>query len=205
MNKLSKLALGSICTASIVACFDSGTQTSTAKPTVSQAQITAFQDSCNKAGGEFYKTPGCNGTAKCKGSYINLDSAKFTYNECAGKNTCRGYQCIEPNAMKSSMAMSSSATSSMAMSSSAAMSSMAMSSMAMSSSSTSATAKATLLASPTALAFSQNCTAAGGTVSSESCKGLNTCAGVYFTTADNKAAESACKGHNSCAGSKCTL
>lgn len=203
MNKYSKLALGAICTASLAACFDSGTESNNAnaKPTISQSQIDTFKDSCNKAGGEFSKTAGCNGTAKCKGSFINLDSAKITYNECAGKNSCNGYQCIEPKAMMSSMPMSS-----MTKISSSSMSSMAMSSMAsMSSSSTSATAKSLILASPSLSAFQQNCTSNGGKISEEVCKGHSTCAGLYFTTADNKATENSCQGHNSCAGSKCEI
>lgn len=199
MNTLSQLALGVLCGSAILACTDeTPNNTSTKKPATS-AQIQVFKDSCMTAGGEVYQTAGCNGTAKCKGSYLNLDDGMKSYNECAGKNACRGIQCLEPN----SMGPASSATKT---SSSSMMSSSIMSSMAMSSSGAQVqVTKSTIMASTSLQSFQNNCTTAGGQVSSQECSGKNSCAGLYFHTSDNKVSESVCQSHNTCAGSKCEI
>lgn len=210
MNTLSKLAFGAICSATIFACSEDDSTTPNSGSQFSAQEIQTFKDSCQKAGGEYYQTPGCNGTAKCKGSYLNLDSGKKSYNECMGKNSCKGIQCIEPNAHSSANSSSSmSQSSSMAMSSAPSSSSMMPMSSAASSSSSVSAAQAQILASPSQAEFSSNCTTAGGKVSEQTCNGHNTCAGLYFHTGAYGtkvgATSVSCQAHNTCAGVKCEI
>jgi hypothetical protein len=196
-KKFSKIAFGALCAATLplMAC-----QETTGASAATEQQKMAFTDSCSQAGGTVYVTPGCNGTAKCKGAYLDLDNGQVSYNQCAGKNSCRGIQCLEPNSMSSSAMSSSSMTMS---------SSMMSSSATQSSSSVAPSPKEQLLASPSLTAFKETCDSVKGKYASADCTGHNTCAGIYFHTGSYGtkvgSTEVSCSGMNKCAGAKCEI
>lgn len=57
-------------------------------------QKAQFRDACASKGGRIHETT-CNGTSQCKGLYLNGETGKVETNECAGKNTCAGLQCLD--------------------------------------------------------------------------------------------------------------
>lgn len=57
-------------------------------------QKAQFREACASKGGRIHQTS-CNGTAQCKGLYLNGETGKVETNECAGKNACAGLQCLD--------------------------------------------------------------------------------------------------------------
>ncbi len=143
-------------------------------------QKAQFREACASKGGRIHTTT-CNGTAQCKGLYLNGETGKVETNECAGKNTCAGLQCLDTTVTMPKDTVMAPAD-------------------------TAKTAAASLLAARTQEEFTQACTVLGKTLRTEStCKGHNTCAGVRFVSGTAKTEQTVCAGHGSCSGVSCPL
>lgn len=57
-------------------------------------QKAQFREACASKGGRIHQVS-CNGTSQCKGLYLSGETGKVQTNECAGKNTCAGLQCLD--------------------------------------------------------------------------------------------------------------
>lgn len=140
-------------------------------------QKAQFREACASKGGRIHATT-CNGTSQCKGLYLNGETGKVETNECAGRNTCAGLQCLDTT-VTTPVDTAKADT---------------------------AKTVATLLAARTQAEFTKACATLGKSTRAEAeCKGHNTCAGVRFLTATGKTEQTTCAGYGSCAGVSCPL
>jgi len=152
----------------------------------SQSEADAFKEACVEEGGTVHETT-CDGQATCAGTFLDGETGEVVETTCAGKNSCAGIQCLPGDATSSS----SDGASSGAMSSSDMMSS-------------SADPNAAILRATSAEEFTSACESAGKSVTENStCAGHNSCAGLYFNSAEGSVSEVTCSGKSSCAGLKC--